>query len=139
MITIATNLLIINFVTIFRQREWLVQLFKKYIKPFLTWRILIIYLPIWFIVSGWSMVGIAIGRGWFRAVSISWQTFLWMPFCPEKLITIPLTIWLHTKIFPNHSITSLSEVLEREQQDFNEKKQKRLFKNKNKRSSKDEN
>ena len=139
MITIATNLLIINFVTIFRQREWLVHLFKKYIKPFLTWRILIIYLPIWFIVSGWSMVGIAIGHGWFRALSISWQTFLWMPFCPEKLITIPLTIWLHTKIFPNHSVTSLSEVLEREQQDFNEKKRKRLFKNKNKRSSKDEN
>ena len=139
MITIATNLLIINFVTIFRQREWLVQLFKKYIKPFLTWRILIIYLPIWFIVSGWSMVGIVIGKGWFRALSISWQTFLWMPWCPEKLVTIPLTIWLHTKIFPNHSITSLSKVLEREKQEYSEKKQKRLFKNKNKRSSKDEN
>ena len=139
MITIATNLLIINFVTIFRQREWLVQLFKKYIKPFLTWRILIIYLPIWFIVSGWSMVGIAIGHGWFRRISMSWQTFLWTPICPEKFFTIPLTIYLHKKIFPKHSVASLEEVLEREKQEYNEKKRKRLFKNKNKRSSKDEN
>lgn len=93
-----------------------------YIKPFLTWRILIIYLPIWFIVSGWSMVGIAIGKGWFRTVAISWQAFLWMPFCPEKLVTIPLTIWLHTKIFPNHSTANLDEVLKQEKEKYDSKK-----------------
>lgn len=124
MITIALNLLIIDIALIVKKWYLIKDLFKKYIKPFLTWRILIIYIPIWFIVSGWSMVGIAIGRGWFRAVSISWQTFLWMPFCPEKLITIPLTIWLHTKIFPNHSVASLNEVLSKEQQDFKEKRKK---------------
>lgn len=124
MITIALNLLIIDIALIVKKWYLIKHLFKKYIKPFLTWRILIIYIPIWFIFSGWSMVGIAIGKGWFRAVSISWQTFLWMPFCPEKLITIPLTIWLHTKIFPNHSVASLSEVLSKEQQDFKEKRKK---------------
>lgn len=124
MYTLLINLIIVNFVVIYRQHKWLAYLFKKYIKPFLTWRILIIYIPIWFIVSGWSMVGIVIGKGWFRAVSISWQTFLWMPWCPEKLVTIPLTIWLHTKIFPNHSVASLSEVLRKEQQDFKEKRKK---------------
>ena len=105
--TVFIELLVIDFVLIYRNFNTIFA----YIKPFLTWRILIIYLPIWFIVSGWSMVGIAIGKGWFRAVSISWQAFLWMPFCPEKLFTIPLTIWLHTKIFPNHSTANLDEFL----------------------------
>lgn len=105
---------LVDLYLIYKQREWLIYLFKKYIKPFCTWRILVIYLPIWFIVSGWSMVGIAIGKGWFRAISVSWQAFLWMPFCPEKLVTIPLTIYLHKKIFPNHSTSSLDDVLERE-------------------------
>lgn len=115
-ISLNISMLLINIVYIVRLWNWLSYLFKKYIKPFLTWRILIIYIPIWFIFSGWSMVGIAIGKGWFRAVSISWQTFLWMPFCPEKLITIPLTIWLHTKIFPNHSVAHLNKVLTKEKE-----------------------
>lgn len=116
MFTLLILILIVDIVVIYRQYDFLRHLFIKYIKPFLTWRILVIYLPIWFLISGWSMVGIAIGRGWFRAISISWQAFLWMPFCPEKLITIPLTIYLHKKIFPNRSTASLHEVLEREKQ-----------------------
>jgi len=112
--TVFLNLLMINTVLIYRNFNVLIKIFNAYIKPFLTWRILVIYLPIWFVVSGWSMVGIAIGKGWFRAVSISWQTFLWTPICPEKAFTIPLTIWLHKKIFPNHSTANLDEVLKKE-------------------------
>ena len=115
-ISLNISMLLVNIVYIIRLWNWLSYLFKKYIKPFLTWRILIIYIPIWFIISGWSMVGIAIGHGAFRATAIAWQAFLWMPWCPEKLVTIPLTIWLHTKIFPNHSVGSLHKILNTEKE-----------------------
>lgn len=117
MVVLYINLLLLNCLVLTKRYKWvtelLIFLWKK-IKPFLTWRILIIYIPIWFVISGWSMVGIAIGHSWFRTVSISWQAFLWMPFCPEKLVTIPLTIYLHKKIFPNHSTSNLENVLENE-------------------------
>ena len=112
--TVFINLILINAILTVRNFDYLTYLFHRYIKPFLTWRILVIYLPIWFLASGWSMVGIAIGKGWFKAVSISWQAFLWTPICPEKLVTIPLTIWLHKKIFPNHSTANLDNILKQE-------------------------
>ena len=115
-VNIASLLFLIIIKYLIKLWTWFKYLFFKYIKPFLTWRILIIYIPIWFIVSGWSMVGIAIGHGAFRATAIAWQAFLWMPWCPEKLVTIPLTIWLHTKIFPNHSVGSLHKILNTEKE-----------------------
>ena len=136
MYALLGNLIVINCVVIARQWKWLKYLFKKYIKPFLTWRILVIYLPIWFLATGWAWLFSAIGKGWLQGVAAGWLVFSWTPFCPEKIVTIPLTIWLHTKIFPNHSVASLNEVLEREKQDFNSKNKK--YK-KQKRSSKNEN
>ena len=84
------------------------------IKPFLTWRILICYLPFWFIASGWTYIALAIGNAWWKTIAGVWLAWLWTPFCPEKLITIPLTIWLHKKIFPNKSTTELDGILEKE-------------------------
>lgn len=86
-----------------------------YIKPFLTWRIIVCYLPFWFIATGWAWLFSFIGKGWLRATAITWLGILWLPFCPEKVITIPLAIWLHTKLFPKHSVpTVLTETLNKE-------------------------
>ena len=74
---------------------------KTYISPFLNWRILIIYLPIWFIMSGWTYLFIYLGTshhvGWMLAAGTFWATILWLPFTPEKLITIPLTLLIYVK------------------------------------------
>jgi hypothetical protein len=78
-----------------------------YVKPFLTWRIIVCYLPFWFLATGWAWVFSVIGKGWFRAFAISWLGIMWLPCCPEKIITIPLAIWLHIKIFPNHSVPKI--------------------------------
>lgn len=94
------------------------------IKPFLTWRILVCYLPVYFISTGWAYIASVFARGWLQAFAISWLAFLWMPFCPEKLITIPITIWLHKKLFPNHSTAQLDEVLEKERQSLDKRKHK---------------
>ena len=86
-----------------------------HIKPFLTWRIIVCYLPFWFIATGWAWLFSIIGHGWLRGIAIGWLTFMWMPWCPEKLVTIPLAIWLHKKLFPRHSIpTTLTETLNKE-------------------------
>lgn len=97
-----------------------------HIKPFLTWRILICYLPFWFIASGWAWLFSIIGHGWIRGVAIGWLTFLWMPWCPEKLITIPLAIWLHKKLFPRHSTAHLDQLLEKEKAKNDRKHKQRL-------------
>ena len=76
---------------------------KTYISPFLNWRILVIYLPIWFIMSGWTYLFIYLGTrhhvGWMLAAGTFWATVLWLPFTPEKLITVPLTLYLYVKLF----------------------------------------
>ena len=76
---------------------------KTYISPFLNWRILVIYVPIWFLMSGWTYLFIYLGTkhgvGWMLAAGTFWATILWLPFTPEKLITIPLTLYLYVKLF----------------------------------------
>ena len=74
---------------------------KTYIAPFLNWRILIIYVPIWFLMSGWTYLFIYLGTrhhvGWMLAAGTFWATLLWLPITPEKLITIPLTLWIYIR------------------------------------------
>lgn len=87
---------------------------KTYIAPFLNWRILIIYVPIWFIMSGWTYLFIYLGTrhhvGWMLAAGTFWATILWLPFTPEKLITIPLTLYLYVKLF-GHSDPKFEHML----------------------------
>ena len=106
-----------------RNYDWLASLFKKYVKPFLTWRILVCYLPFWFLATGWAWLFSIVGKGWIKGVAIGWLAFLWLPCCPEKLITIPLSIWLHTKLFPKHSIPkTLTSTLEKEKSKLKNKR-----------------
>lgn len=95
------------------------------IKPFLTWRILICYMPFWFLFTGWTYIALAIGNAWWRAASGVWLAWMWMPWCPEKLITIPLTIWLYKKLFPNRATTDLDSILEKEKASVSVRKLKR--------------
>lgn len=110
---------------VYRHFQDLRQLFVTYIKPFLTWRILVCYLPFWFLATGWAWVFSAIGRGWLRGAAITWLGILWLPICPEKVVTIPLAIWLHKKLFPNHSTAHLDKMLEEEKKKIKERKLRR--------------
>ena len=87
---------------------------KTYISPFLNWRILIIYLPIWFIMSWWTYLFIFLGTkykiGWMLASGTFWATILWLPITPEKLITIPLTLLIYMK-WRGHSDPKLEALM----------------------------
>lgn len=73
------------------------------IKPYLDIRLLLTYGLIWFIVSGWNMIGMFVFRGWLQKVCITIQAILWLPCTCEKLITIPLSIKLYKKWFKKDS------------------------------------
>ena len=95
---------------------------KTYISPFLNWRILVIYVPIWFIMSGWTYLFIYLGTrhhvGWMLAAGTFWATVLWLPFTPEKLITIPLTLFIYVK-WVGHSDGKLEAMVVEARSDWN--------------------
>ena len=94
---------------------------KTYISPFLNWRILIIYLPIWFLMSGWTYLFIYLGTrhhvGWMLAAGTFWATVLWLPITPEKLITIPLTLFIYVK-WVGHSDPKLEAMVKEAKNDW---------------------
>ena len=98
---------------------------KTYVAPFLNWRILIIYVPIWFIMSGWTYLFIYLGTchhvGWMLAAGTFWATILWLPITPEKLITIPLTLWIYVK-WRGHSDPKLEAMVIEAKQDWDNTK-----------------
>lgn len=87
-----------------------------YISPFLDIKLLLVYTPIWFLMSGWTYLFIFLGMKynmqWMLIAGSTWAGILWLPCTPEKIITIPLTLYLYTKIFGNKNKKTI-EKLER--------------------------
>lgn len=75
---------------------------KIYLQPFFNWRFLVSYSIPFMLVNGWAWIGVFMFpyvKNWFTITSVSWMAFLWAPFTPEKLFTIPIAIWIHTQLF----------------------------------------
>lgn len=76
---------------------------KNYLRPFLSLKFLLCFFLAWQVTNGWSYAFIIIGLTcdipWMFNVGTGWQAFLWMPFTPEKLVTIPLAMWFNKLIF----------------------------------------
>lgn len=88
------------------------KLLKKiwiYIRPFVSLKFLISYIIPFMIVNGWAWIGAIllpfIGANWFTVASTTWLSILFLPFCPEKLITLPLAIFIHKRLFKNDEKT----------------------------------
>ena len=84
------------------KRAW-IDLWQNKIKPFMTLKMMLVFGTVWLVSTGWSWVFIVLGPildiGWMSKVGLGAQVFFWNPFFSEKLITIPFSIWLYTKIF----------------------------------------
>ena len=63
----------------------------------------------WMITNGWSYVLLSVGTffviPWMIAVATAYLAFLWIPFTPEKVITVFLAIWLLKRLFPKDQKT----------------------------------
>ena len=82
---------------------------KKILWFFANPRLLLCLSIAWMITNGWSYifvaVGTALGIGWMAAVGGAYLTFLWVPFTPEKILTVIIAIFLLRKLFPNDEKT----------------------------------
>lgn len=96
-------------------KERLKLLFKR----LCNWRFLVCFLIAWMITNGWAYLFIGFGTvceiGWMFAIGTTYMTFLWLPFTPEKLITIPIALFLLKILFPKQ------KELHRQMQEENEK------------------
>ena len=77
---------------------------KRWGRFLLNPRLLLCVFLAWMITNGWSYilfgVGMALKINWMRMVGGAYMSFLWLPFTPEKLVTILLAIGLLRLIFP---------------------------------------
>lgn len=75
---------------------------KKKLKPLLHLAICI--LIAWMITNGWAYILLGLGMAfkwqWATAVGSGYLALLWLPVTPEKLITIPIAIFLIHVIYP---------------------------------------
>ncbi len=82
---------------------------KKLLKLIFNPRLLLCILLAWFITNGWCYVfvgcGVYFGIGWMAAVGAAYAGLLWLPFTPEKLLTVIIAIFLLRLLFPEDKNT----------------------------------
>ena len=85
------------------------QKIKKVIDFILNPRLLLCFGMGWMITNGWSYVAMGIGTWlgieWMIAVAGGYLTLLWIPFTPEKIITLTIAIALLRWLFPRDEKT----------------------------------
>lgn len=63
----------------------------------------------WFITNGWCYLFIALGSAlhitWMTVAGTSWAFLLWLPFTPEKILTLFIAIFLLRLLFPGDEKT----------------------------------
>lgn len=87
--------------------------FKAYIKKIIRFlfnpHFMLCFGLAWMITNGWSYVMLGLGTLFGSAVLISiasgYLAMLWLPFTPEKIITIIIAVWLLKLLFPNDTRT----------------------------------
>lgn len=95
----------------------------------------------WLITNGWCYIFIAVGSrldiNWMWMVGTAYAAFLWVPFTPEKLITIIISLFLLKIIFPKDEKTL--KVLRHELDLLKDKFRKKKAEYKERKKQKDEN
>lgn len=74
-------------------------IYREKIKPYMRPSIGISFLIAWMITNGWAYLFIAIGTDAMRIVGATYAAILWLPFTPEKLVTVPLAILIQKILF----------------------------------------
>ncbi len=87
------------------------ELVKKVLNFIFNPRLLLCFGIAWIITNGWSYIfaalGPFLGLEWMTVAGLAYMGFLWLPFTPEKLLTIAIAIFLLKIIFPKDEKTLL--------------------------------
>ncbi|MBR4234691.1 MAG: hypothetical protein IKR85_01360 [Clostridia bacterium] len=63
----------------------------------------------WMITNGWCYLAVVFGRTlgfkWLTRVGTAYLAFLWLPFTPEKIVTVLIAMLLHRILYPNDGKT----------------------------------
>ena len=86
-------------------KEWT----KKILQFLLNPRFLLCFGLAWMITNGWCYVFVGVGTiyeiGWMFAVGTAYLAFLWLPFTPEKIVTVFISIAFLKWLFPTDEKT----------------------------------
>lgn len=85
-------------------RDGLREMARRWARFLLNPRLLLCLAIAWMITNGWSYVMFGLGMlmkiHWMRVVGGAYMSFLWLPFTPEKLVTVVLAIGLMRLLYP---------------------------------------
>ena len=85
--------------------EWIKKLLWLVFNP----RLLLCLLIAWMITNGWSYILLGIGIlfriPWMQVVAGTYLSLLWIPFTPEKIVTVAIAIFLLRVFFPKDEKT----------------------------------
>ena len=85
-------------------RDGLREMARRWARFLLNPRLLLCLVIAWMITNGWSYVMFGLGMlmkiHWMRVVGGAYMSFLWLPFTPEKLVTVVLAIGLMRLLYP---------------------------------------
>lgn len=85
-------------------REGLREMLRRWARFLLNPRLLLCLAIAWMLTNGWSYVMFGLGMllkiHWMRVVGVAYMSFLWLPFTPEKLVTMVLAIGLMRLLYP---------------------------------------
>lgn len=106
---------------------WLKKLLQLLFNP----RLLLCLAIAWMITNGWSYVLLALGLffriSWMQALAGAYLSLLWIPFTPEKILTVAIAIFLLRLFFPKDEKTLgvLRDMFRKEQNKHRTAKEKR--------------
>lgn len=95
----------------------------------------------WLITNGWCYIFMAVGGSfginWMFGVGAAYAAFLWIPFTPEKIVTIIISLFLLRLLFPDDQKTLkvLRDELENLKSAFKRKKNEHKEKKEQKKNS----
>ena len=91
-------------------REKIAAKAKRWARVLLNPRLLLCLAIAWMITNGWSYIFFGVGMvlkiNWMRIVGGAYMSFLWLPFTPEKLVTLLIAIGLLRLLYP-HDVRTL--------------------------------
>ena len=93
----------------FLQKENLKRIVRNWASILLNPRLLLCLFIAWMITNGWSyvlmLIGVLLKINWMKIVAGTYMSLLWIPFTPEKIITVALAILLLRIFYPKDEKT----------------------------------
>ena len=90
-------------------KKRILQTLKKWLLVILNPKLFLCLFIAWMITNGWSYVftvlGTALDIAWMTVAGTAYMSLLWVPFTPEKIITVIIALFLMRLMFPNDKKT----------------------------------